>query len=77
MNKKEKQYQEALDQAFHKATGYLKKNMNPDDIAARVYTAAEIAIGDGGFRAKEIVENFEQLMEMDNARYEKQRKFYG
>ena len=77
MNKKEKQYQAALDQAFHKATGYLKKNMNPDDIAARVYTAAEIAIGDGGFRAKEIVENFQQLMEMDSARYAEQRKYYG
>jgi len=77
MTNKEKQYQAALDQAFHKATGYLKKNMNPDDIAARVYTAAEIAIGDGGFRAKEIVENFEQLMEMDSERYKKQQKFYG
>ena len=29
MNKKEKQYQEALDQAFHKATGYLKKKHEP------------------------------------------------
>jgi len=77
MTNKEKQYQAALDQAFHKSTGYLKKNMNPDDIAARVYTAAEIAIGDGGFRAKEIVENFEQLMEMDSERYKKQQKFYG
>ena len=27
--------------------------------------------------AKEIVENFAQLMEMDSARYAKQRKFYG
>jgi hypothetical protein len=55
----------------------LKSNLNPKDIAARVYTAAEIAIGDGGFRAKEIVENFQQLMEMDSARYAKQQKFYG
>ena len=51
--------------------------MNPDDIAARITTAVNIAIGDDGFRAKEIVENFEQLMEMDSARYAKQRKFYG
>ena len=74
--KKEKQYQTALDATFTKE-GYLRSNLNPKDIAARVYTAAEIAIGDGGFRAKEIVENFEQLMEMDSARYAKQRKFYG
>ena len=26
--------------------------MNPDDIAARVYTAAEIAIGDGWLQSK-------------------------
>jgi len=77
MNKKEKQYQAALDQAFHKATGYLKKNMNPDDIAARITTAVNIAIGDDGFRAKEIVENFQHLMEMDDTRYKKQQKFYG
>ena len=74
--KKEKQYQTALDATFTKE-GYLRSNLNPKDIAARVYTAAEIAIGDGGFRAKEIVENFEQLMEIDNERYAKQRKFYG
>ena len=76
MTKKEEQYQAALDATFTKE-GYLRSNLNPKDIAARVYTAAEIAIGDGGFRAKEIVENFEQLMEMDNERYAKQRKFYG
>ena len=74
--KKEKEYQTALDATFTKE-GYLRSNLNPTDIAARVYTAAEIAIGDGGFRAKEIVENFEQLMEMDSVRYAKQRKFYG
>ena len=74
--KKEKQYQTALDATFTKE-GYLRSNLNPKDIAARVYTAAEIAIGDGGFRAREIVENFQQLMEMDSARYVKQRKFYG
>jgi hypothetical protein len=76
MNNKEKQYQTALDATFTKE-GYLRSNLNPKDIAARVYTAAEIAIGDGGFRAKEIVENFAQLMEMDSTRYAKQQKFYG
>ena len=76
MNAKEKQYQGALDAMFTKE-GYLQSNLNPTDIAARVYTAVEIAIGDGGFRAKEVVENFAQLMEMDSVRYSKQRKFYG
>ena len=69
MTKKEKQYQAALDATFTKE-GYLKSNLNPKDIAARVYTAAEIAIGDGGFRAKEIVENFAQLMEFMKSAYD-------
>ena len=34
MNKKEKQYQTALDATFTKE-GYLKSNLNPKDIAAR------------------------------------------
>ena len=76
MNKKEKQYQTALDATFN-PSGYLINNMTPAKIEARILTAVEIAIGDGGFRAKEIVENFAQLMEMDSARYAKQRKFYG
>ena len=76
MTKKEKQYQATLDAMFTKE-GYLRSNLNPKDIAARVYTAAEIAIGDGGFRAREIVENFQQLMEMDDTTYKKQQKYYG
>ena len=76
MNNKEKQYQAALDATFNPA-GYLISNMTPAKIEARILTAVEIAIGDGGFRAKEILENWQQLMEMDNTRYKKQQKFYG
>ena len=75
MNKKEKQYQAALDATFNPA-GYLINNMTPAKIEARILTAVEIAIGDGGFRAKEILENWQQLMEMDDKTYFKQVKFY-
>ena len=76
MTNKEKQYQAALDATFNPA-GYLISNMTPTKIEARILTAVEIAIGDGGFRAKEILENWQQLMEMDDTRYKKQQKFYG
>ena len=76
MNKKEKQYQAALDATFNPA-GYLINNMTPAKIEARILTAAEIAIGDGGFRAKEILENWKQLMEMNDKTYLKQVKYYG
>ena len=76
MNTKEKQYQEALNNTFNPA-GYLINNMTPAKIEARILTAVEIAIGDGGFRAKEILENWQQLMEMDDKTYLKQVKFYG
>ena len=76
MTNKEKQYQTTLDALFNKA-GYRVGNMTPANIEARILTAAEIAIGDGGFRAKEILENWQQLMEMDDKTYFKQVKFYG
>ena len=76
MNNKEKQYQTALNATFNPA-GYLINNMTPAKIEARILTAVEIAIGDGGFRAKEILENWQQLMEMDEKTYFKQVKFYG
>ena len=68
MNKKEKQYQAALNNTFNPA-GYRVSNMTPTNIEQRILTAVEIAIGDGGFRAKEILENWQQLMEMDDTRY--------
>ena len=76
MNNKEKQYQTTLDALFNKA-GYRVGNMTPANIEARILTAAEIAIGDGGFRAKEILENWKQLMEMNDKTYLKQVKYYG
>jgi len=76
MNKKEKQYQKTLNAMFNKE-GYLVSNMDPTKIRQRVVTAVNIAIGDDGFRSKEIAENFDQLMEMSDERYSKQVKFYG
>jgi len=74
--KKEKQYQAALNNTFNPA-GYLISNMTPTNIERRIITAVNIAIGDDGFRAKEILENWQQLMEMDDKTYFKQVKFYG
>ena len=76
MNKQEKQYQKTLNAMFNKK-GYLVSNMDPTKIRQRVVTAVNIAIGDDGFRSKEIAENFDQLMEMSDERYSKQVKFYG
>ena len=76
MNNKEKQYQTALNATFNPA-GYLINNMTPAKIEARIVTAVNIATGDDGFRAKEILENWQQLMEMDDAKYKTQVKYYG
>ena len=76
MNKQEKQYQKILNAMFNRK-GYLVSNMDPTKIRQRVVTAVNIAIGDDGFRSKEIAENFDHLMEMSDERYSKQVKFYG
>lgn len=76
MNKKEKQYQAVLDNTFN-PSGYLLSNMTPTNIERRIITAVNIAIGDDGMRAEEVLENWKQLMEMDNKTYLKQVKFYG
>ena len=73
---KQKQYQEALNNTFNPA-GYRLSNMTPTNIERRIITAVNIAIGDDGFRAKEILQNWQQLMEMDDKTYFKQVKFYG
>ena len=73
---KQKQYQEALNNTFNPA-GYRLSNMTPTNIERRIITAVNIAIGDDGHRAKEILENWQQLMEMDDKTYFKQVKFYG
>tara|TARA_R100001163_G_scaffold43559_1_gene32897 strand:- start:356 stop:586 length:231 start_codon:yes stop_codon:yes gene_type:complete len=76
MNAKEKQYQAVLDSTFN-ASGYLLSNMTPTNIERRIITAVNIAIGDDGMRAKEVLENWKQLMEMNDKTYLKQVKFYG
>ena len=75
MNNKEKQYQEALNNTF--TAGYRVCNMTPTNIERRIITAVNIAIGDDGHRSKEILENWQELMEMDDKTYFKQVKFYG
>ena len=76
MNNKEKQYQAALDATLTPA-GYRISNMTPTNIERRIITAVNIATGDDGFRAKEILENWKQLMEMDRKQYAEQVKHYG
>ena len=51
--------------------------MTPTNIERRIITAVNIATGDDGFRAKEILENWKQLMEMNDKTYLKQVKYYG
>jgi len=51
--------------------------MTPINIERRIITAVNIAIGDDGHRSKEVLENWQQLMEMDEKTYFKQVKFYG
>jgi len=51
--------------------------MTPTNIERRIITAVNIATGDDGHRAKEVLENWKQLMEMNDKTYFKQVKFYG
>ena len=76
MNNKEKQYQTALDATFTPA-GYRVSNMTPTNIERRIITAVNIATGDDGMRSKEILENWKQLMEMNDKTYLTQVKYYG
>ena len=68
MNNKEKQYQEALNNTFNPA-GYRVSNMTPTNIERRIITAVNIAIGDDGHRAKEIL----KLVKQDMEKYEKKK----
>ena len=76
MNTKEKQYQAALDATLTPA-GYRISNMTPTNIERRIITAVNIALGDDGMRSKEILENWKQLMEMNDKTYLTQVKYYG
>ena len=76
MNNKEKQYKAALDATLTPA-GYRISNMTPTNIERRIITAVNIALGDDGMRSKEILENWKQLMEMNDKTYLTQVKYYG
>ena len=43
----------------------------------RIITAVNIATGDDGHKAKEVLANFKQLCLMDRKQYEEQVKYYG
>lgn len=46
-------------------------------IYERIITAVNIAIGDDGFRSKEILNNFIILCKLTEEEYEKERNKYG
>ena len=47
------------------------------EIEKRIVTAVNIAIGDDGFRSKEVLEIFQQLVKMDDQKYTEQVKHFG
>ena len=53
------------------------KKLNTDQVMQRIVTAVNITIGDDGDRAKEVLENFVSLCEMDEKKYAQQVKYYG
>ena len=54
-----------------------QKTLNVDDVMKRVITAVNIATGDDGSKAKEVLANFKQLCLMDRKQYAEQVKYYG
>ena len=51
--------------------------MTQKEIEKKIVTAVNIAIGDDGFRAKEVLEIFQQLAKMTPEKYKEQVKYYG
>ena len=47
------------------------------DVYRKIITAVNIATGDDGSKAHEVLENFRELLKMDKKQYEKQQRFYG
>ena len=47
------------------------------DVYRKIITAVNIATGDDGSKAHEVLENFHELLKMDKKQYEKQQRFYG
>ena len=54
-----------------------KKKLSELDILKRITTAGNIAIGDDGHRAKEVLDIFVELCSMSEKEYKKQVKYYG
>jgi hypothetical protein len=54
-----------------------QKTLNVDEVMKRVITAVNIATGDDGSKAKEVLANFKQLCLMDRKQYAEQVKHYG
>tara|TARA_R110000744_G_scaffold205669_1_gene324297 strand:+ start:536 stop:736 length:201 start_codon:yes stop_codon:yes gene_type:complete len=48
-----------------------------DFMVSRMFTAVNIAMGDDGDKATEILENFKQLIKMNEEKYQEQVKYYG
>ena len=54
-----------------------QKTLNVDEVMSRIVTAVNIATGDDGAKAKEVLDNFKQLCLMDRDQYAEQVKHYG
>jgi hypothetical protein len=47
------------------------------DVYRKIITAVNIATGDDGSKAHEVLKTFHELLKMDEKQYEKQQKYYG
>ena len=54
-----------------------KKKLSELDIINRIRTAVNIATGDDGGQAKEVLDIFVELCSMSEQEYKKQVKYYG
>ena len=54
-----------------------QKTLNVEDVMKRVITAVNIATGDDGSKAKEVLDTFKQLCLMSREQYAEQVKHYG
>tara|TARA_R110002051_G_scaffold76525_1_gene139917 strand:+ start:97 stop:282 length:186 start_codon:yes stop_codon:yes gene_type:complete len=59
--------------------GYMKKNkqLTSFQLLEKIVTAVNIATGDDGSKAKQVVDNFCLLLKMDDKKYKEQQKYYG
>ena len=54
-----------------------QKTLNVEEVMKRVITAVNIATGDDGSKAKEVLATFKQLCLMDRKQYAEQVKHFG